>query len=399
MIHHGPTSESLRLNSLRSYGLLDSPVEKSFDDITFLASQICDTPIALINLIDDNRQWFKSYFGLDIRETPREFAVCSIAIETPHKPLIIEDMSKHERTADNPYVTGGPKVRFYAGIPICSPEGYALGTLCVNDTKPRTLTEKQINCLKALADQTMVLFENHRNKLRHQQAVQNLELRNQELERFAHVAAHDLKSPLSNIMMIARILENDFSQNLPDEGKEFVAMMSKTSKSLREMIDGILAHAKSDHLLLGNKEEFSFNAFIREIFQTIDISNKYSILLPEKDIIINTNKVALQQIMYNLITNAIKYNQSAIPELDIHCTETLSTYHFTIIDNGVGIAQDELLSVFNIFESGKHPDRFGHVGTGVGLSTVKNLLDKMHGEIQINSEVGKGTKVTFVLPK
>jgi K+-sensing histidine kinase KdpD len=399
MTNQGPTNESLRLNSLRSYGLLDSPVEKSFDDITFLASQICETPISLINLIDESRQWFKSFIGIDLRETPREVAVCNIAIETPHKPLIIEDMSKYQRTADNPFVTGDPKVRFYAGVPICSPEGYALGTLCVIDTKPRTITEKQLKCLKALADQTLVLFENQRYKLRHQQAVQNLELRNQELERFAHVAAHDLKSPLSNIMMISRILENDFSQNLPDEGKEFVAMMSKTSQSLREMIDGILAHAKSDHLLLGNREEFSFNAFIREIFQTIDISNKYSILLPEKDVIVNTNKVALQQIMFNLITNAIKYNQSAIPELDIHCIETPSTFHFTISDNGVGIAQEELLSVFNIFESGKHPDRFGHIGTGVGLSTVKNLLDKMQGEIQITSEVGKGTKVTFVLPK
>lgn len=399
MIHHGPTSESLRLNSLRSYGLLDSPVDKSFDDITFLASQICETPISLINLIDEHRQWFKSYLGIELRETTRDVAVCNITIATPHKPLVIEDMTKDERTAHNPFVEDGLKVRFYAGVPICSPEGYALGTLCVIDTKPRSISEKQLACLKALADQTMVLFENNRNKLRHQQAVQNLELRNQELERFAHVAAHDLKSPLSNMMMIARILETDFSQNLPDEGKEFVAMMSKTSKSLREMIDGILAHAKSDHLLLGNKEEFSFNAFIREIFQTIDISNKYSILLPEKDVVIHTNKIALQQIMFNLITNAIKYNQSAIPELDIHCSETPSIYHFTIMDNGIGIAQEELLHVFNIFESGKHPDRFGHVGTGVGLSTVKNLLDKMHGEIQISSEVGKGTKVVFAIPK
>ncbi|MFZ3231208.1 MAG: ATP-binding protein [Pseudobdellovibrio sp.] len=132
--------------------------EKDFDDITAIASQICDTPIALISLVDEKRQWFKSKVGLTAEETPREFAFCAHAI-LQNDVFIISDSSKDERFFDNPLATGAPHVRFYAGAPLLSPDGYPIGTVCVIDSKPRTLTAAQISAMSALSNQVTRLLE------------------------------------------------------------------------------------------------------------------------------------------------------------------------------------------------------------------------------------------------
>lgn len=147
-----------RLAALKRLQILDSPPEKDFDDITLIAAQICDTPIALVSLIDQSRQWFKSKKGLTAEQTPREFAFCAHAI-LGSEPLIISDATKDDRFADNPLVTGDPKVTFYAGAPLLSPDGYPIGTLCVIDRKPRTLSATQTSALQALSTQVSRLLQ------------------------------------------------------------------------------------------------------------------------------------------------------------------------------------------------------------------------------------------------
>jgi len=154
-----PANEEERLQALYEYDILDTLPEKDFDYLTTIASQICDTPISLITLIDSSRQWFKSAHGLSIKETDRQFSFCAHAINTPHKIMVVPDARSDERFADNPFVTDDPKVVFYAGVPLVADAGYALGTLCIIDSKPRTLDDKQYEALRALSNQVVKLLE------------------------------------------------------------------------------------------------------------------------------------------------------------------------------------------------------------------------------------------------
>ena len=152
-----PAKEKERLLALKGYGLMDSKTEKEFDRITELASLVCESPISLITLLDENRQWFKSKLGIPEAETPRALAFCQYTILNPGI-LEIEDASKDDRFKDNPLVTGEQQVRFYAGCPLIDPDGHALGSLCVLSPDPKVLTTAQKKALCLLADQTMTLI-------------------------------------------------------------------------------------------------------------------------------------------------------------------------------------------------------------------------------------------------
>jgi anti-sigma regulatory factor (Ser/Thr protein kinase) len=156
------TDEQARLAALRRYRILDTEPEQRFDDLTMLASHICDTPMSLITLIDSDRQWFKSRVGLDVPETSRSVAFCTHAIQDPEF-MQVRDATHDARFRDNPFVAGEPNIRFYAGAPLITPDGFALGTLCVIDVRPRSLSEAQLRALDALRRQAQSQLELRQN--------------------------------------------------------------------------------------------------------------------------------------------------------------------------------------------------------------------------------------------
>lgn len=392
-------NEAVRIKALKSFSILDTFSEKEFDEITLLASIICETPMSLISLIDGDRQWFKSKIGLDIEETSREVSFCGHAILNDGQLFTVEDSRLDERFYDNPLVTGFPNVVFYAGAPLVTSDGFSLGTLCVLDNKPKALTAMQQKAMEVLSNNIISLFELKKANLLLEQKNIELETQRAELEMFANVAAHDLKSPLKNISSLSEILVEEYGPILDEEANEMLKLLNSSSTILRGLVDGILNHSKAGSIMEIKRDKIDLNDFIAEVTKLIDSSGEYTFktLFVNQTIVIN--QIALQQIFINLIVNGIKYNNKEQVEIAIGFSETESHYQFYISDNGMGMDKEHQLKIFKIFEILGVEDRFGNKGNGIGLSTVKKLIEGLGGAISVDSEIDKGTKVSFSVLK
>ncbi|MEZ0254091.1 MAG: GAF domain-containing protein [Chthoniobacter sp.] len=153
------TDAKKRLEALLSYQIMDTPSEPAYDDIARRAAEICGTSMAAVTLLDERRQWFKAQMGFEMRETPLEDAFCARAIERPGELMVVPDAARDERFRDNPMVTGGMQLRFYAGAPLVTPEGVPIGTVCVLDQEPRELSRIEGSALKGLARETIAVME------------------------------------------------------------------------------------------------------------------------------------------------------------------------------------------------------------------------------------------------
>ena len=214
-----PPDESDRIGALLRYRILDSPSEQPFDDLAFLASEICGTPIALVSLVDSERQWFKARVNFDQSETPREVAFCAHAI-LGDDVFVVPDTRTDQRFASNPMVVGEPRVRFYAGAPLVTSDGYALGTLCVMDKKPRQLTPDQTEALRALSRQVVTELELRRR----------LTLEREEAEEVRHEQEETLRVLVSQMPAVLWTVDKDL---------RFTAAMGAGLKSLETPPGGL----------------------------------------------------------------------------------------------------------------------------------------------------------------
>ena len=394
-----PSNERERLRNIREYNILDTLPEEEYDDITRLASIICKTPISLISIVDEKRQWFKSHHGLAVSESPRELAFCAHAINDMNNLLIVEDSRTDIRFHDNPFVTGEPHVIFYAGIPLISPEGFAWGTLCVADNKPNQIDKDQEIALRALSRQVVKLLELRRAKSILEKRQETLEIQKTELTQFAQIAAHDLKSPLNSIISMVELIESKEDAIQDTDIKVYLKRIQESARRLSGLITGILDHSKSELLLSDGKTEVNYNLFIQGIIKLLDPMNNYQFIYSSNDAVMKTNKFALEQIFINIIANAIKYNDKEKVIVEIGFTENIDFYLFYIKDNGRGINKDSLNTIFDIFKIEANKDRFGNKGNGIGLATVKKLVEGQGGKVSVSSTLGEGTTFEFSLEK
>ncbi|MFV8269377.1 sensor histidine kinase [Flavobacterium sp. GT2N3] len=391
--------EEERIKLLESYSILDTLPEAEYDNLTLIASQICGTPIALITFVDEERQWFKSHTGFDVSETPRDYSFCAHAINDPENIFIIPDARNDVRFHDNPIVAGQENVIFYAGVPLTNEEGMPLGTICVIDHKPKVLTPDQIRSLKALSVQTMKLLELRLKKLQLEKTLEALEKKNQELERFAYIAAHDLKSPLANISGLSDVFIDNYNEIIDEDGKEIIHLIKTSSSKLREMIDSLLAYSKSNILEKENNSEVSISVLEKELSNLFIFKNNCSIKFKSNVSFLFINKTAIEQILINLVTNAIKYNDKENIEIEIEVIEESDCYKIAVSDNGPGISKEFHNVIFDIFEVVSTVDRYGVKGNGIGLATVKKIVEAFDGTINVESEMGKGSKFMFTLSR
>ncbi|MCV9385444.1 sensor histidine kinase [Reichenbachiella ulvae] len=392
-------AEKKRLNVLKSYSILDTPSDPDFDELTLLASQICGTSISLISFVDDDRQWFKSKVGLEAPQTPRTVSFCSHAIDEDKDIFIVPDARNHDNFKDNPLVTSDPYIVFYAGVPLHGEEDQPLGTLCVIDSETKTLSPQQIQSLKILAHQVENLLKLRKMNLNLNQAIGILENKNHQLDRFAMIAAHDIKSPLNNITALIEYLLSSHSEGMSKAAIETIKMIGKSSGNLKNLVDGLLSYSRHEEYIKQEKETIQLKTFIEDFLglysQQKGCRLNYKTDLDE----IWVNKIALEQILINLISNAIKYGDKDETIIDILVSELDHHYLFEVKDNGPGIPDKAKTKIFELFQTLQSTDRNGQKGNGVGLATVKRLVESLDGLIELESSEGKGSTFRFTLAK
>ena len=387
-----PNNEEERLKVLKKYSILDSLPEEEYDAITKIASSICDTPIALVSIIDEKRQWFKSNHGMETKETHRDLAFCAHSILNPNEIFEVEDATKDERFFDNPLTTDAPNVIFYAGAPLNTSEGYPLGTLCVIDNKPKKLNDTQKEALNLLANQVVRLFELRKGNAKLKSANKDIVKLNDRLNNFAFRLTHDLKSPINNINFLIDVLKEDHFELFKEtQAENYFNLIADRISYMDNLINDILAYSK-----VTNKN-IVFNAFnikglIEGIIKNIDIENKIDFIAENLDTDIFSSKIGLLQVFQNLISNSKKFTDEEKVIIKISFSEDTENYNFVYEDNGPGIPKKYWKKVFEMFET-LHKN--SNNNTGVGLSTVKSNIERLGGSIALSNKIDNKKGVCF----
>jgi signal transduction histidine kinase/DNA-binding response OmpR family regulator/HPt (histidine-containing phosphotransfer) domain-containing protein len=394
--------ENKRVDVLMSYEIMDTPPEVELDEITKIAYLICDTPISLISLLDKGRQWFKSNHGLGCSETPKGISFCQYAILNDDL-FVVEDSLLDERFKNNPLVIGEPYIRFYAGMPLRTPSGYNIGTLCVIDRKPKKINETHRFVMKSLAKQVITNFELRKTAkelIKLNQKTLNI---SKAKEQFFSNMSHELRTPLNAISGFTEILGHKL---LGHEEKEQLGIIKSSVDILISIINDVLDYSKieSGNLKIENNP-FNLRKLLKSIYELLRIKareKKISLRVNmEKTIPSNLNGdiVRLNQILMNLLGNAIKFTTKGYVSLNITLLKDSGDeveIKFSISDTGIGIPCDKIKELFQRFHQVEGTARkFG--GSGLGLNISKSMVELQNGNLEVRSVYGKGSIFSFSL--
>ena len=392
-----PSNENERLVRLKELDILDTLSEQAYDDLTALASKICDAPIALVSLIDETRQWFKSHHGLDATETPRELAFCAHAINQDDL-FIIEDADNDERFTDNPLVTEEPFVKFYAGAPLVLDNNIRVGTLCVIDHQARKIDDEQKQLLAALARQVVCLMQ-LRLKIKEMQDLDKAK------DEFLSMVSHELRTPLTSLKASLGIINYKKS----DFGEELQPMMDvaiRNSDQLLVIVNDILDLAKME----AGKLEINFEKvnLIDLAQQSLQLNASYierctchaslEVEGDVKSIYVNADSQRLHQVVTNFISNAAKFSNEK-GQIILSIENEKDYVKLKVTDYGEGIPLELHNKLFVKFQQLGNSENQKLPGTGLGLNISKHIIDAHNGEIGFESVPNVKTTFFFKLKK
>ena len=387
-------SEKERLSTLYSYAILDTESESDFENIVQLASQICNTPVSLISLIDQDRQWFKANKGFAQPETARSVSFCAHAIQQ-QGVMMVKDALHDERFIHNPLVTGDPYIRFYAGAPMVTSDGYALGALCVIDQEARELSHQQLFALKTLSQQVVTQLE-LRVKVRQLDAILKAK------DSILSIISHDVKGPIVNIK---QVLELFTEENIPHADMRLLSI--ELLKSI-DMADLLLSDLLNWFLSQAESKGASFayinlSDVLKEVVEETHVhlvkKNNSAIANILPDLRMIGDKNMLKCVFRNLLSNANKFTQNGL----IQISTQVHDQHVVVgvKDTGMGIDPERLKKLFLNKKNSSMASTAGTAnekGHGLGLLLTQEFITKHNGFIEIFSDAGLGTKVQVSLP-
>lgn len=397
-----PENELQRLAALKRYHILDTLPDNAFDDATKLVSYICGVPIAHISFIDEDRQWFKSEIGIGVSEVPREISFCNYTI-LDTKIVEINDTHLSDRFKDDPNVTGGFNVRFYAGVPLTTPDGYNIGTLCAVDHVVKELNDNQRNALSIIAKHVIAQLElgTKNNQLYTQRKIAERAV----LARDSFLAnmSHEIRTPLNAIIGFTDLLAQT---ELDDTQRDYIGSVQIAGENLLLIVNDILDLSKIES---GNlpieAESFNLKKTLKHVYSLLKVKVQkeveFNLFLDAElpDLVIG-DQGRLNQILVNLIGNALKFTSEGevtVSVKKIEETEDSYSFKFSIKDTGIGIPKDKLETIFERFTQGEESTTRTFGGTGLGLNIVKQLVELQKGEVHVKSTVNRGSEFFFTL--
>lgn len=363
------------------FEILKTAPTKDYRNILFLCSNILDLPVTVLLVSNGEGFSIKTAHGL----APQEIEYDS--------NLLREVLNKEELYLDDAQkICSGPEdFSFSAALPLLTREGHRLGLILALGKESRKMSADKKRSLEILGEQVLYLVEYRKQNNKILRVQRQLEQKYAELEKFASVVSHDLKSPLANIISLTELLKEENQENMNQEAREYIDFLSQASHNLRSYIDGILGFYRSERILEKAEEDVVLQKFFEGIVKLYAVKPDVEISYPRNGTLKKVNKAALTQIFMNLISNALKYNNKPRRTVDIEFEATPSYYLFEVKDNGNGISEENFARIFDLFTTLEENDREGYPGSGIGLATVKKLLDHMNAEIEIESELGKGS--------
>ncbi|MFN4764150.1 sensor histidine kinase [Gillisia sp. Q332] len=394
MEYNSKLTQNSRITVIQDYQIISLSNDKDYDDLIFLASSICNVPVAYLGIVAKEKILFKSRTGISVEEMDLENSFTQATLESCTE-YFSANFSEDPELFQMAIPFFDKDYKFYCGVPIINAKGLTIGTLNILDVRERELQDFQKKSLKVLANQIMKLLEFRNQNYKFLQIQNKLKQKYHELEKFASLVSHDIKSPLANIISLTELLREENKDKLNEETLQYLDYLVESSYSLRNYVDGILNFYRSENILEKAAENVDLHQILKEIAHLYDVSNDVEIKYPETASLKNINKAALTQILLNLISNALKYNNRELRKINISFHETPDFYHFEVIDNGVGFSAENSDKIFELFHTLDTNDRDGNPGSGIGLATVKKLVNSLGGEISVNSTPGLGSKFSF----
>ncbi|HSO36490.1 MAG TPA: ATP-binding protein [Labilithrix sp.] len=391
--------DAARLRALADYRVLDTVPEEAFDEITRLAATILRTPIALVSLVDEDRQWFKSRVGLEAIETPREYAFCDHAIRAD-VTMVVEDATKDPRFADNPLVTSAPFVRFYCGVPLHSPEGHGLGTLCVLDSTPRTISAADRAVLESLAHLVETALEVRRRLVSLQGAMGAQRERQHSKELLAAMLVHDLRGPLTVITLIAAGLEPANPECRP-ELDDLQSEAARASRMLTDVLDICLYGMGQLKLrcVAVRASRLVEEVVRRMASRARSRGQSVSLALPSESVILDADPELIGRVVENLLANAMHHGPAGQPiTVAIRATED-AHLRLEVRDRGEPLSVELRGSVFAAFETRSADESAAQQRNfGLGLTFCQLAVTAHDGRIGVEPGVDGGNCFFVELP-